>query len=100
MNLFRGWPALSQWDHNSTSKLGCPTLVAAFGDRVGAASQGPAYPAEATLAAHISRGRVPQASLHCLPGSYELRDIDHPGVGLLYEGKLTIDKTYGHAGGP
>lgn len=30
-------------------------------------------------------------------GSYELRDLDHAAVGLLYEGKLIIDKTYGHA---
>jgi hypothetical protein len=32
-----------------------------------------------------------------MTGSYELRDLGHPAVGLLYEGKLTIDKTYGHA---
>ena len=30
-------------------------------------------------------------------GSYELRDLDHPVLGLLYEGKLVVDKTYGHA---
>ena len=30
-------------------------------------------------------------------GSYELRDLDHQTVGQLYEGKLVIDKTYGHA---
>ena len=30
-------------------------------------------------------------------GSYELRDLDHATVGQLYEGKLVIDKTYGHA---
>jgi hypothetical protein len=30
-------------------------------------------------------------------GSYELRDLDHPTVGQLYEGKLVVDKTYGHA---
>ena len=29
-------------------------------------------------------------------GSYELRDLDHVGVGFLYEGKLVIDKTWGH----
>jgi len=29
-------------------------------------------------------------------GSYELRDLDHPGRGYLYEGKLIIDKTWGH----
>jgi len=32
-----------------------------------------------------------------MTGSYELRDLDHPYVGQLYEGKLVIDKTYGHA---
>jgi hypothetical protein len=39
---------------------------------------------------------------HTLPpgtmsDSYELRDLDHAYVGHLYEGKLVIDKTYGHA---
>jgi hypothetical protein len=32
-----------------------------------------------------------------MTGSYELRDLDHAYVGHLYEGKLVIDKTYGHA---
>ena len=32
-----------------------------------------------------------------MTGSYELRDLDHQMVGLLYEGKLVIDKTFGHA---
>ena len=32
-----------------------------------------------------------------MSGSYELRDLDHALVGQLYEGKLVIDKTYGHA---
>ena len=32
-----------------------------------------------------------------MTGSYELRDLDHATVGQLYEGKLVIDKTYGHA---
>jgi len=32
-----------------------------------------------------------------MSGSYELRDLDHPTVGQLYEGKVVIDKTYGHA---
>lgn len=32
-----------------------------------------------------------------MTGSYELRDVDHPLIGSLYEGKLVIDKTYGHA---
>ncbi|MGH9500083.1 MAG: hypothetical protein ACRD3L_13160 [Terriglobales bacterium] len=30
-------------------------------------------------------------------GSYELRDLGHPVIGQLYEGKLVVDKTYGHA---
>jgi len=32
-----------------------------------------------------------------MTGSYELRDLDHAYVGQLYEGKLIIDKTFGHA---
>jgi len=32
-----------------------------------------------------------------MTGSYELRDLDHALVGHLYEGKLIIDKTFGHA---
>jgi len=32
-----------------------------------------------------------------MTSSYELRDLDHSTVGQLYEGKLIIDKTYGHA---
>jgi hypothetical protein len=30
-------------------------------------------------------------------GSYEISDLDHATVGHLYEGKLVIDRTYGHA---
>jgi hypothetical protein len=30
-------------------------------------------------------------------GSYELRDLDHESAGKLFEGKITVDKTYGHA---
>ena len=30
-------------------------------------------------------------------GSYELRDLSNNGVGALFEGKITYDKTYGHA---
>lgn len=46
--------------------------------------------------------QVPDSDGHTLPpetmtGSYELRDLDHATVGQLYEGKLVIDKTYGHA---
>jgi len=51
---------------------------------------------------HLVHDQVPDASSRTLPadvmtGSYELRDLDHPTAGLLYEGKLVIDKTYGHA---
>ena len=50
----------------------------------------------------LIRNQVPDSDGNVIPpetmtGSYELRDLDHPAVGLLYEGKLTIDKTYGHA---
>jgi hypothetical protein len=46
--------------------------------------------------------QVPDSDGRTLPpetmtGSYELRDLDHATVGQLYEGKLIIDKTYGHA---
>jgi len=48
------------------------------------------------------RDQVPDSDGHTLPpatmtGSYELRDLDHATVGQLYEGKLVIDETYGHA---
>jgi hypothetical protein len=50
----------------------------------------------------LIRNQTPDSDGNVIPpetmtGSYELRDLGHPGVGLLYEGKLTIDKTYGHA---
>ena len=50
----------------------------------------------------LIRGQIPDSDGHVLPpdamnGSYELRDLDHATVGQLYEGKLVIDKTYGHA---
>jgi len=50
----------------------------------------------------LIRDQVPDSDGHTLPpdtmaGSYELRDLDHAAVGFLYEGKLVIDKTYGHA---
>lgn len=50
----------------------------------------------------LIRNQVPDSDGRTLPpdtmtGSYELRDLDHATVGLLYEGKLVIDKTYGHA---
>ena len=30
-------------------------------------------------------------------GSYEFRDLTHPGIGMLFEGKVIYDKSYGHA---
>ena len=50
----------------------------------------------------LIRDQVADSDGHTLPadtmtGSYELRDLDHATVGQLYEGKLVIDKTYGHA---
>jgi hypothetical protein len=51
---------------------------------------------------HLVHDQVADADGHTLPpdtmaGSYELRDLDHALVGSIYEGKLVIDKTYGHA---
>jgi hypothetical protein len=48
------------------------------------------------------RNQIPDSDGHTIPpdtmtGSYELRDLDHALVGSLYEGKLVIDKTNGHA---
>jgi hypothetical protein len=50
----------------------------------------------------LVRSQVVDSDGHALSpdamnGSYELRDLDHPTVGQLYEGKLVVDKTYGHA---
>ena len=49
----------------------------------------------------IIRNQIPDKNGKIIPrdvtmGSYELRDLDHIGVGYLYEGKLVIDKTWGH----
>lgn len=51
---------------------------------------------------HLVHDQIPDSDGHTLPpdtmtGSYELRDLDHATVGQLYEGKLVMDKTYGHA---
>lgn len=51
---------------------------------------------------HLVHDQIPDSDGSPLPpetmtGSYELRDLDHAYVGQLYEGKLVIDKTYGHA---
>lgn len=50
----------------------------------------------------LLRSQVPDSdgktiSPEAMFGSYELRDLGHPVLGLLYEGKLIVDKTYGHA---
>ncbi len=50
----------------------------------------------------LLRNQVPDSDGKTVPpdvmsGSYELRDLDHEVLGLLYEGKLVVDKTYGHA---
>ncbi len=50
----------------------------------------------------VVHDQVPDSDGHTLPpstmtGSYELRDLDHATVGQLYEGKLVLDKTFGHA---
>lgn len=52
--------------------------------------------------ADLIRNQVPDSDGKTIPvdvmaGSYELRDLDHAVLGLLYEGKLVVDKTYGHA---
>jgi len=49
----------------------------------------------------IIRSQIPDKNGKTIPrdvtmGTYELRDLDHIGVGYLYEGKLVIDKSWGH----
>jgi hypothetical protein len=49
----------------------------------------------------LIRERVPDKNGKALPvdlasGSYEFRDLNDPGVGSLFEGKVIYDKTYGH----
>ena len=49
----------------------------------------------------LIRNQVPDKDGNVIPtdvmmGSYELRDVDHYAAGLLYEGKLVINKTWGH----
>ena len=50
---------------------------------------------------NIIHNQAPDKNGNAIPadvmmGSYELRDLDHPTAGLLFEGKLVIDKTWGH----
>jgi hypothetical protein len=49
----------------------------------------------------LIRDRMPDKTGKTLPtdlssGSYEIRDLTDPGIGTLFEGKVTYDKTYGH----
>jgi hypothetical protein len=49
----------------------------------------------------IIRDQIPDKNGKTIPpntmmGSYELRDLDHLDIGNLYEGKLVLDKTWGH----
>lgn len=51
---------------------------------------------------HLIRDHVPDAKGQTLPidlssGTYELQDLDDPSIGSIYEGKLTLDRTYGQA---
>jgi len=50
----------------------------------------------------LIREHVPDKKGKTLPedltsGSYEIRDLTGSGLGTLFEGKITYDKTYGHA---
>jgi len=50
----------------------------------------------------LVRNQVPDKNGVAMPidlehGSYEFSDVHNPVLGYLYEGKLVIDKTYGHA---
>lgn len=50
---------------------------------------------------NLIREKVPDKRGNVLPpditsGSYEFRDLTNTGVGKLFEGKITYDKTYGH----
>jgi hypothetical protein len=50
----------------------------------------------------LIRERTPDENGAVLPpdltmGSYEIQDLTDRGVGNLYEGKVIVDKTYGHA---
>ncbi len=52
--------------------------------------------------AQLIRNQIPDANGQLLPpdltsGTYELREVGNNGIGNLFEGKLIVDKTYGHA---
>jgi hypothetical protein len=64
----------------------------------------PLAPGEQTLVdfGKLIRGQIPDKDGHVLPpdltfGAYRLRDLADPAAGGLYEGKLIVDKTNGHA---
>ena len=51
---------------------------------------------------NLIRGQTPDKDGHTLPpdlawGAYQLRDLTDRALGSLFEGKLVLDKTYGHA---
>ena len=50
----------------------------------------------------LIRNQIPDKNGYVLPpdltsGAYRIRDLEHNPLGALYEGKVIVDKTYGHA---
>ena len=50
----------------------------------------------------LIRNQIPDKNGYVLPpdltsGAYRIRDLEHNLLGALYEGKVIVDKTYGHA---
>jgi hypothetical protein len=50
----------------------------------------------------LIRSQIPDKDGHTLPsdltsGTYRLRDLNDSAAGTVYEGKVIVDKTYGHA---
>ena len=50
----------------------------------------------------LIRNQILDKNGHVLPpdltsGAYRIRDLEHNPLGALYEGKVIVDKTYGHA---
>jgi hypothetical protein len=51
----------------------------------------------------VIQSQLPDKNGKTLPlgtaaGSYQIQDLDHPLIGYIFEGKLVLDKTYGHVG--
>jgi len=51
---------------------------------------------------HLIRDQISDSDGHALPpdltmGAYRIKDLSDPGRGSLYEGKVIVEKTYGHA---